>query len=90
MIASGRQTAPPHIEVVSVTSACHRPLEANPRFNDPRDAAPPASFRSIWTSGTTSGAEILQHLAPGIQVDIDIHPGASAPFILSAPEVSPA
>ncbi len=39
MTTQGRQTAPPHIEAVLVTSACRSPQEANLRGSDAHRAA---------------------------------------------------
>lgn len=75
MIASGRQTAPPHTEAVLVTSACRITHEANPRGSDaPRAAA----FADL---SLRSGLAALTHA---------VALAASASRFLSAPEVSPA
>jgi hypothetical protein len=75
MIASGRQTAPPHNEAVLVTSACRIAHEANPRGSDALRAAAFADLSSRSSLAAFTHAVAL---------------AASAFRILSAPEVGPA
>ena len=74
MIASGRQTAPPLIEAVLVTSACLIAQEANSLGSDAHRAASGSSLVEIGLSAHSHAVALA----------------ASALRILSAPEVSPA
>ena len=79
MNASGRQTAPPLFEVVSVTSALWLSLEASPRVKDLFCAAAVGSSRSLSPAGVSS------YPAPGYRSSPTQLPGTQ---ILSGPTVS--
>jgi len=91
MNASGRQTAPPLFEVVSVTSACPVSLEASASLKDLPLAAVPSSSTSRVRAELSYNLQGYGDFVMGVRVDCRfplLFDAASGSRNLSAPAVS--